>query len=69
MSETQLLDVIRREIKAAGSMRKLAFRWNVCPATLSNILRGKQKPGPLVLVNLGLVRVRRVEYVPAPGGG
>ena len=50
-------------------MRKLAFRWNVCPATLSNILRGKQKPGPLVLVNLGLVRVRRVEYVPAPGGG
>ena len=63
MTHEQLLKLIRQRIQQAGSLRKLAFQWNVSAALLSRVMRGETNPGEKILDNLDLVRVRMVKYV------
>ena len=54
-----LVDVACR-IEEAGSLRKLAERWGISPAYLSDVMRKRRNPGPAILKHLGLVSVRKV---------
>jgi len=63
MTHEQLLKLIRQRIQQAGSLRKLAFQWNVSAALLSRVLAKQVNPGEKILDNLDLVRIRTVKYV------
>lgn len=55
--------MLRKECKAAGSQSKFAEKHGVSAAYVSDVLNGRQDPGPALLTALGLRRV--VLYVRA----
>lgn len=54
MTIHDVLAIIEQHCDSAGSLRSLAKQWGVSAAYLSDIRRGHRKPGPSVLVHLGL---------------
>ncbi len=58
----QVRDVLRTSIKAAGTQRELAAQLGVSEQYLSDVLRGKREPGPLILEGLGM-RQQPASYV------
>lgn len=59
MSEKDVIDEIRKTVKAYGSMRALAREWQVTPSYISDLLKGRRVPGPKILSQLGLRAVRQ----------
>jgi len=64
MNEANVRKLIAAKIAETGSLRKLALLWSISPAMLSDVMNGRRAPGPKVLVNLGMIRVNRVDYIP-----
>lgn len=63
MDAHDVLELLRRQVKEAGSISEYSRQSGVHPATLSNFLGGcYKKPGPTVLCALGLKAV--VTYEP-----
>lgn len=48
--------------KGLKSLRGFAKELKISPVYLSNVLRGKQAPGPKILKALGLAREQKTEY-------
>lgn len=65
MNESQVVDLIKKEVSRAGSMRALCREWNVTPSYMSDLINGRRAPGPTILGPLKLVRVKTVVYKPA----
>lgn len=66
LSQADLVALLRRRAKRAGSQQALAEMLGVTPAYLSDVLAGRRAPGPKLLQALGLRR--QVAYVRLGGG-
>lgn len=55
LSKEQFLSLIQNEIDAAGSQLKLAEKWGVPQPYISNVVRGRQDPGPAILTAMNAV--------------
>jgi hypothetical protein len=62
MTEDDVVNLIRRNIQRAGSLRALAREWKITPSYLSDLTNGRRAPGPAVLVPLGLEEIRIITY-------
>jgi hypothetical protein len=56
MKTEQVRTLLRAACDEAGSIRKWASRHGVSAMYVSNVLRGKQEPGPAICKPLGLIR-------------
>lgn len=63
MTAEDVRDLVRKRIAAAGSMAALAKQWKCTAGYLSNILNGRDTPGPRILKPLGLRIVTTTTYV------
>lgn len=63
ISHGDVIDMLRRASKAAGSEREYARLIGVSSPYLSQVINGRRLPGPAVLRHLGL---RRVKTPPPP---
>lgn len=63
MTAEDVRDLVRKRIAAAGSMAALAKQWKCSTGYLSNILNGRDTPGPRILKPLGLRIVTTTTYV------
>jgi len=52
-----VLDILRRQVEAAGSQQAFAERAGVSQAYVGDILRGQRTPGAKILHALGLEKV------------
>lgn len=52
-----VLDRIRREVKACGTQQAFAAKIGVTQGYINDILKRKREPGPKVLGSLGLEKV------------
>lgn len=68
MTESEVKDRVRVEIRKAGSLRELSRQWGVSPSLLCHLLNDRVAPGPKILEPLGLERIETVDYRPRPGG-
>ena len=68
MTTDDVLIRVREHVEIAGSLRKLADRWNISAAYLCDVLGGRRSPGPAILKWLNLRKVREitVRYVDEP---
>ncbi len=57
MNQQSVLKLLEARIADAGSAKDLARRLGISETYLSNVRRGHQAPGPLLLETLGLERV------------
>ncbi len=64
MSELQVVEMIRKNIAMAGSLRELARQWQVSAALISDVVNRRRNPGPKILNHLNLRRVVRITYEP-----
>ncbi len=62
MSETEVVEMIRKNIAIAGSLRGLSRQWQVSAALISDVMNRRRSPGPKILDHLNLRRVVRVTY-------
>jgi len=62
MGEAGVIELVRKEIKRAGSLRALAREWSVSPCYISDTCNGRRAPGPAILEPLGLERRTIVTY-------
>jgi hypothetical protein len=61
MNESEMQEAIRTAVACAPSMRSLARSWGVSVSYLSDLCKGKRRPGPSILKHFGLkVKVIRV---------
>jgi hypothetical protein len=51
---SEVLDMIRTEIKKRGSAKAFAFHCDVSQTFLGRVIHGQSKPGPKILNALGL---------------
>ncbi len=65
MNEQAVIELVRREKARAGGVSALAREWGVSPCYISQVLKGRMRPGPRILKPLGLKRVATVEFTPA----
>jgi hypothetical protein len=56
MTEDQVIALLQAEVDKAGSIRAWGRRHGVSAMYVSNVLRGKQAPGPAICKPLGLTR-------------
>jgi hypothetical protein len=56
MTSDQVRALLRAECNAAGSIRAWARKHDLSAMYVSNVLRGKQAPGPSICKPLGLVQ-------------
>lgn len=63
MSHDDVLALLRRKVEEAGGQTRFAEANGLHQGHVSCILRGYQKPGPMVLTVLGLKIVRTYEPV------
>ena len=56
ISHSQFIDLLRRSFDRAGGQAAWARRYNLSPAYVSEVNRGKRPPSEKVLAALGLVR-------------
>ncbi len=64
MTEREVVEMIRKNIAMAGSLRELARQWKVSAALISDVVNHRRNPGPKILDHLNLRRVVRVTYEP-----
>lgn len=65
MTESDVAQIVEREIERAGGVRALSREWGVSPCMISDLRNGRRGPGPKVLKKLGMKKVLRVEFVKA----
>ena len=63
MTEQGMRKLIAAEAKKAGSLKDLAWQWEVSMTLLWKTARGDCPPGPKILECLGLERRKRTDYV------
>lgn len=69
LSRFQVLDLVRAQVKRAGSLRAYAREQGYSAAYLSDVLRGRRDPGKKILEPLGLMAQRTpaiVRYIEGP---
>lgn len=64
MTEDQVIERVRFEVKRSGSMRAYARTIGVTVSYVSDLLNGRRAPGPKILDPLGLEKVKVIEYRP-----
>ncbi len=69
MTESEVVALVRIAIAKAGSIRALGRQWGVTPSYLCDLRDGRRAPGPKILDQLGLKRVKVVTYEPKKIGG
>jgi hypothetical protein len=62
MNIDQVLSLIRRKIDAFDTQREAAETWGVSEAYLSEVLKGRQKPGKKILDALDLEHIDKYRY-------
>lgn len=65
MTESDVRKLVIGAIERAGGVRALAQEWGVSPSQISDVANRRRGPGPKILRNLGMVRVRTVRFVKA----
>ena len=59
MSEAEVIKMVRRDVKKAGSLRAFGNLVGVSAAYLHDILHGRRHPGPAIAKHYGLRLVTR----------
>ena len=54
MTEHQVVEAVRDEIRRAGSIKDLAARWSIVPSYICMVAKRRVSPGPKILAALGL---------------
>jgi len=62
MTESQIREVVRKEVERIGSIRAAAKKWRISHGHLADFLRGERKPYPAVIGPLGYVRETVTTY-------
>jgi len=63
ITEAELIDLLQKRIKAAGSTNKAGVLLFVDPSYLSGIVHGHVKPGPSIVEAMGYRKVTMYEKV------
>jgi len=63
LSLEEVLQMLKNEVKAAGSMRKLAAKSNMSAMYISKTLRGKAPPGPRICQIVGVRQIKDFYYL------
>lgn len=63
MDADDLIRLLRQRIKAEGGVFKFAVNHDMCQGYVSNVLSGRNKPGPKITIALGLKPVRTYEPI------
>ena len=56
ISESAMVDVIRKKVSAFPSLREAARNWKVSPTYLCFVMSGKSRPGVSILKAIGWER-------------
>lgn len=63
MTDDELRELLRRQVKAEGGSFKFAANHNVSQSYVSNVLYCLNKPGPKIALALGLKKVITFEPI------
>lgn len=64
MTEDMVVQHIGNLVESTESLRSLAREWRISPAYLSNVVRGKTRPGAKILDALRMERVVGYRFKP-----
>lgn len=62
LDEADVIEMVRKSARRAGSMRAMAREWDVTVSYISDLLNGRRAPGPKILDPLGIDRVKIITY-------
>ena len=62
MELDEVLAVLRQEVEECGSQQEWARRAGVAQTYVSQVLKGKQRPGPTILDALGIEKVTQYKF-------
>lgn len=66
ITKDEFLDMLRREVKRAGTQKALAAQIGINETVLSRVLSGREDPGPTILDHFGFEKIKTFTFRKKP---